>query len=252
MGLSNPFGLVQNDKISKAILKPLKIIHMRHLYMIIIIYFSFSLHAQTYIKAGIGIGTIKQHSFIGNEISKKLYLIKDFSQTSNLQLGIGHVNENSIREINFNFKFTQPSLPYALHDSNFIVTIGTVKDAHYELQGVVGRKYTNPSKPRIAYYAALYNGFIYQSTSYIAKDPIYYDMNSQTFGFHFGFLPKIQFNINKKFFTDVSSSINLVSLTKQSSENKNPLLTPNQQKSQVIEFDVNLETILQISLGYKF
>jgi hypothetical protein len=225
---------------------------MQRTYLILFLFsISYSLDAQIYVKTGLGLGLTKQIIFSEYSNPSKLFLSHGFENASDIHIGIGKIGETNIREINFILSTSQPYAPRLILDS--VLTIpGTVKNAHYEVQGVIGHKFTKITKPKLSFFAAMYGSFSYQNTIFTALNSNFFDIKSKELALHLGFVPKLQYKFNRRFFSDISANINFIRLAKESSESKNPLLSPNQQKNQVIDFDVNIGTMMRFSLGYLF
>jgi hypothetical protein len=64
-------------------------------------------------------------------------------------------------------------------------------------------------------------------------------------------MPGSQFNVGKRLVIDLNVAVSFVSMGIEQSVLENPVLSAEQRKSNLFSFDLPIETMLRLGVGYK-
>lgn len=133
------------------------------------------------------------------------------------------------------------------------VPLGTEKRTGAELQVENFKRAFVNEKKSTAFSWGIFANLRYKHLNFTPEstDPGWYELDEKESVMAFGFVPRLQTNLTKRLHFDLNIPVNLLTLGYTKSFVNNPALTPNQNTSNIVDFDYWGRFGFRLGLGWR-
>ena len=205
-----------------------------------------------YFKGYLNTGIQKNPNYVYSDIDKKIITSSNNYEVSFLyQIGYAREKENN-RTVEFLLGGTPGGWQTQYELGPVPRPIGNAKRGNFQFQNEFKRKKCFDEKRKSTVYIGWFYNVTWHYSAFESGYPtIYYTSSLNRVALRAGFMPGSQFNVGKRLVIDLNVAVSFVSMGIEQSVLENPVLSAEQRKSNLFSFDLPIETMLRLGVGYK-